>query len=31
MDIEELWAAFQKSGNPEDYLSYARAAHQDET
>ena len=27
MDLEELWAAFQASGAPEDYLSYAKAAH----
>ena len=30
MDLEKLWAAFQASGAPEDYLSYAKAAHQAE-
>ena len=30
MDLEELWAAFQASGAPEEYLSYATAAHQAE-
>ncbi len=30
MDLEKLWAAFQASGAPEDYLSYAKAAHPSE-
>ena len=30
MNLEELWAAFEASGAPEDYLSYANAAHQAE-
>ncbi len=30
MDLDELWATFQASGAPEDYLSYAKAAHQAE-
>ncbi len=31
MDLEELWAAFEASGAPEDYLSYAKAAHPSES
>ena len=30
MDLEKLWAAFQAAGAPEDYLSYAKAAHPSE-
>lgn len=30
MDIEKLWEAFRESGTLEDYLNYAKAAHQSE-